>query len=333
MKHRHNSGGQRLLKSTNLHRTIADSEVGDLGNASQFTRDIRNVRKALHRKRPKTSPETKDKTVKKMKRREMTDKAASSTKPPAGPLDWQEVKGRKGKDKANYAEILSRVKKDGNCNQSRENVERIRRTETGDMLITLSKEATDGAPQLRSAIPGLLKEEAVVLSKEPLENLEIKDLDEDTSKEDVLEALQKVDGEENAIALEAVKSLRIAYGGTRTASVTLTASAAKKILGEHGKIKIGWVNCRIRRVERPMKCFKCWHYGHLATKCTSAVDRSRVCVKCAEDGHKAKECTKKELRCALCTENGNLQNYAHVAGSTRCPAYKDALQKLANKRR
>ncbi|XP_011309786.1 uncharacterized protein [Fopius arisanus] len=184
------------------------------------------------------------------------------------------------------------------------------------MLIILSRETTDGAPQLRSAIAGLLKEEAVVLSKEPLENLAIKDLDEDTSKEDVLEALQTVAGEEHGIAPEAVKSLRAAYGGTRTAAVTLTASVAKNILAEHGKIKIGWVNCRIRRVERPMKCFNCWHCGHLSTKCTSAVDRSRVCIKCADDGHKAEECKKKELRCALCTENGNLENCPHVAGST-----------------
>ncbi|XP_015120839.1 uncharacterized protein LOC107043740 [Diachasma alloeum] len=199
------------------------------------------------------------------------------------------------------------------------------------MLIILSRKTIDGAPQLRSGIAGLLGEEAEVLSKGPLEDLEIKDLDEDATKKDILEALQKAAGEEYVIAPEAIKSLRNAYGGTLTASVTLAATTAKKILGEHGKIRIGWVNCRIRRVERPIKCFKYWHYGHLATKCRSTVNRSKLCVKCAEDGHKAKDC-KKEPWYALCTENDNSENCAHIAGSGRCPAYKEAFQKLSNKR-
>ncbi|XP_015124505.1 uncharacterized protein LOC107046408 [Diachasma alloeum] len=133
---------------------------------------------------------------------------------------------------------------------------------------------------------------------------------------------------------ETIQSMRKAYGGTQTAYLTLTSAAVTKILGEddHGKIKIGWVNCRIRRVQRPVKCFKCWHYGHLASKCRSAVDRSKLCARCAGDGHKAKEC-QKDPRCALCAEDGKTENCAHVAGSSRFPAYREALQKLANKRR
>ncbi|XP_015119295.1 CCHC-type zinc finger protein CG3800-like [Diachasma alloeum] len=127
-------------------------------------------------------------------------------------------------------------------------------------------------------------------------------------------------------------SLRKASGGTQIASVTLAAAAAKKMLEEHGKIKIGGISCCIRRVERPIKCLKCGYYGHLATKCTSAVDRSKLCIKCSATEHKASECTDKP-RCALCIEKGNTEDCAHIAGSSKCPVYKEALQKVLNKRR
>ncbi|XP_015124945.1 uncharacterized protein LOC107046756 [Diachasma alloeum] len=200
------------------------------------------------------------------------------------------------------------------------------------MLLILKRKKADGAPQLHKAIAGLLGEDAKVLSKAPQEEFEIKDLDEITTKEEVLEALQVAAGDEYTIDSGAVKSIRKAFRGTQTASVTLAATAAKKIVGEHGKIKIGWVICRMIRVERPVKCFRCWHYGHLATQCKSEADRSKLCTRCTEPGHKIAEC-KKEPLCALCTERGNAVDSAHVAGSGKCPVLKEALQKLNNKRR
>ncbi|XP_063993408.1 uncharacterized protein LOC135171048 [Diachasmimorpha longicaudata] len=235
-------------------------------------------------------------------------------------------------DKTKYADILRRVKKDVSSEDAIGCVDKIRRTATGDMLIILSKKTTDGAPKLRAAIAEVLKDEAAVSSKGPQEDLEIKDLDDITTKDDVIAALQAVAGADYEIKADVVKSLRRAYGGTQTASVRLEAATAEKILGEHGKIKIGWVNCRVRRVECPLKCFKCWQYGHLAIRCKSTVDRSKLCVKCAEERHKVKDCNN-EPRCALCTEKDDSKNCAHVAGSSRCPTYREALRDLSNKRR
>ncbi|XP_015121726.1 uncharacterized protein LOC107044379 [Diachasma alloeum] len=194
-------------------------------------------------------------------------------------------------DKVKYAEILTKVKKDIPPDQVLGCGDKIRKTATGDMLIVLTKDSASKARVLQSSIAGLLGEDAEVLSKGPQENIEIKDRDDMTTKEQILKALCKAAGNEVQMTQDAIKSLRKAYGGTQTALVTLPVLVAKKILGDHGKIRIPSVNCRVRRVEKPVKCFKCWHYGHLATKCTSTVDRSKLCVKCSATGHKALDCT------------------------------------------
>lgn len=234
------------------------------------------------------------------------------------------------KDKNKYAEILTRVKKDVPDEQVRSSVDKIRKTAAGDLLIVLSKQNTDNGKELQKTIADLLKEDAEVINKGPQEDLEIRDLDDTTTKENVLAAIQKAAGEEHHITEDAVKAVRNAYRGTKIALVTLSASVAKKVLGEHGKIRIGWVNCRIKIVERPTRCFKCWHYGHFSLQCKSKVDRSKHCIKCGEAGHKLNEC-EKEARCVLCVDNGNTQNITHIAGCRKCPVYQAALQKVQQK--
>ncbi|XP_011313274.1 uncharacterized protein [Fopius arisanus] len=325
--------------------------------------DDRESRKGLRRKRSKDSPGTINQVPKKCKQytpaRQADLPKQTGEKPPAQP-DWVVVKGRRkptglrredgaGKvkrkkqdgprrrpqvrpdalivrpvSKEQYCDILRRVKKEVPQDQAA-CVQSIRRTTTGDMLLTLRK-ATDGAPQLRKTIADLLGDDAEVVSKGPQEELEIKDLDEITTKEEVLEALQAAAGEEFSIDIGAVKAVRKGFRGTQTAVVSLAAKVARKVVGDTSKIKIGWVNCRIVRVERPPKCYRCWHFGHMAIHCKSKVDRSRLCTKCAEPGHKASEC-KATPKCAICADNDSKADLEHIAGGGRCPEFRAALQK------
>jgi len=71
--------------------------------------------------------------------------------------------------------------------------------------------------------------------------LEVKDLDEVTPREEILEWLIAEFGEIQLSAASIV-SLRRAYGGTQTATITLPAKSAKRIL-EAKKGRIGWVVC------------------------------------------------------------------------------------------
>lgn len=349
----------RVGRSPATPQTVmtTDTELdADGESVSGDKRNIRTVKRKL-----KKSPEMANKELKKRKEAVATPLSKDSMEPAKKvTTDWKEVTSRKRskkekkqpakhsgertprkrsqkevvrtnalivrpKEKEKYAEILSRVKKGVPDDQVRTCVDKIRRTATGDLLIILSNANTDRGQCLQKTMVDLLGDDAKVISKGPQEDIEIRDLDEVTTREEILTALQKAAGAENAITLDVIKSLRKAYGGTQTAVVTLATSMVKKVLGEHGKIKIGWVNCRIRTVERPTRCFRCWHYGHLAVRCKSDVDRSGLCTRCGEAGHKATSC-KKEARCCLCVEKGDTKNCAHLAGSSRCPIFKGALK-------
>lgn len=120
-------------------------------------------------------------------------------------------------EKTKYADILRRIKQDVPDEQVRTAVEKIYRTNSGDMLITLTRKSSGKGHALRESIAGILKEDAKVICSGPQETLEIRDIDDDTSNKDIQAALWKTAGETCEIPLEAIK-IRKAYRGTQMAS-------------------------------------------------------------------------------------------------------------------
>lgn len=233
-------------------------------------------------------------------------------------------------EKEKYADILRRIKTDVKDDQASSFVEKISKTQSGNMLITLSKKSTDKGQALQKAIAGILKEDAQVICKGPQEIIEIHDIDDITTKDDILEALRKKADDAYEIPLEAIK-IRKAYRGTQIATATLPVATAQKLLEGDSKIRIGWVNCRIKTTKRPTQCFKCWHFGHHGFQCKSKVNRSNLCIRCGQEGHRIADC-KNSAKCALCAEKGSAENVAHNAGNHKCPVFQEALQRMTSKR-
>lgn len=230
-----------------------------------------------------------------------------------------------------YAEILSKIKADDELRNYGEAVTKIRRTKAGEMILILDKANEEKATKLCEAFKGALGGEALIKRKVKHSLLEIKDLDEIATKEEVKVAIQKFLGQELEVGLDNVKSIRKGYGGTQTAVVSLPTAASDK-LSRAGQLRVGWVVCRVREIIRPLKCFRCWQYGHLSKDCRSETDRSRCCRKCGNEGHKADDC-QSEPHCLLCRGNGKEVDLKHSAGSNKCAVYKRAYQDALRKQR
>ena len=75
---------------------------------------------------------------------------------------------------------------------------------------------------------------------------------------------------------------------------------------------------------RPLQCYNCWGYGHLASKCSS----NKICRRCSEEippENDHKNCTN-PLKCCNC---GSLDHDA--TSHSDCPLFERVLQKLSNR--
>lgn len=221
-----------------------------------------------------------------------------------------------------FADILKKVKSDSSLDGLGEKVVHIRKTLGGDLLLELTnKGEINSVSTLRDQLAKAVGEENEVKTLSPEATIAIRDLDEITTQNEVLEALEKKF--ENLKGTLRIRSLRSGHSGTQTAIVSMPKRLLPEVMKE-GKIKIGWVSCRIKEKVVPLSCYKCFEYGHRALECKSAVDRSKWCKNCSETGHIAKEC-KNQPKCAICSER-KIES-RHGTGSFRCPAYQQAMRK------
>ena len=158
--------------------------------------------------------------------------------------------------------------------------------------------------------------------------LEIRDLDRCTSENEVNQALKR-----DLQGYNGILRFSLTQPNTRKqrmAIVTVEASAANRLMTT-AQIKVGWVNCRIRRRTTVTRCFKRLdHLDHLSLDCKDP-DRSKLCFRCGGPDHKSKDCTAAP-RCFLCPEQQDkADSRNHIAGSGACAVFRDVLEKTKQK--
>lgn len=163
-------------------------------------------------------------------------------------------------------------------------ITRMRQTQQGNLLIEING-GTDTATTVKQEIERSLGPGTAVRTTDDLVPVEVRDLDEVTTREEVLEATLAL-GDTNGAR---VVSIRRAYGGAQIAVVLLPKIAARKIC-DAGRIRVGLVYARVRPTELSDRCYRCLAFGHVAGRCTG-VDRRSCCWRCGGEGHRSSQCS------------------------------------------
>ncbi|XP_041452000.1 uncharacterized protein LOC121405390 [Drosophila obscura] len=131
------------------------------------------------------------------------------------------------KGEKTYAEILRTMKTDEKLKALGQAINRVRRTQKGELLLELTKSG-EGTAEFKTIVAEALGESAEVRSLTQRVFIECKDLEEDTTAEDICKAL--ADQLQLSDVTTADVRLRRAYGQTQIASIRLSAAGAQKAL-------------------------------------------------------------------------------------------------------
>ncbi|XP_070142111.1 uncharacterized protein [Drosophila kikkawai] len=184
-----------------------------------------------------------------------------------------------------YNEVLAMVTRrdDNQLSDLGSAVNRVRRTAKGNLLLEVAKGSKGSAESMRDSISRVLGDAAEVRALTEDSKVcvfVLRDLDAITSESEIRNAFTKqYQLSEGAVK---VRSLRLGYGDSKTAVISLPCSMAREVR-KRGEIRIGWTQCRVREREGPPRCFRCLELGHIASRCRSLVDRSGCCIRAAQD--------------------------------------------------
>jgi len=223
---------------------------------------------------------------------------------------------------SSYAEVVKKLKGNIDVNVLEVNIKTMRKTDKGDLILHIGNGAkqTEATERLKTAIVEVLGKEAELEHKQYTATVDIKDLEADTSEEEVREAVSKATG-----VIPTSINLLPSWGGSKMATVRIIQREATK-LAKMGRIVVGLVRCRIKLRQPITRCFRCHGYGHIKTACKGK-DRRDQCMTCGQTDHKAKDCMAPP-RCVHCEDIE--QDGSHYPGSARCKAAQEARRKNSN---
>lgn len=226
-------------------------------------------------------------------------------------------------DSLSYSEVLKSLREKMKHGDTGTEIRSIRKTMKGDVLLELEGTA-EISKEFREAVEGAVGNSQVVTGLAPRASVEIRDLDDLTTEAEVKQALEaRLQGKGGDITVFLTKS------NSRSQRMAIVEMAEKgvDIIMETAKVRIGCVNCRVRRRVEVFRCFKCIGYGHRARECRGT-DRTNMCFKCGSNGHKGAACTG-TAKCVLCMELG--ADATHIPGRRGCSAFGQALERAKKK--
>lgn len=218
-------------------------------------------------------------------------------------------------DNISYADMLKKIRTSRDMEGVGGTIHSITKTKDGNLRLVLNREAAE-IENLQIAIKAAIGNEASCTRLTDRATVEIRDADEEATNEEILQALEAhTKGQGTARII----SKRRINRGTQIISASVPMAAMSTLLKT--RLRIGFVNCRVKRMIDVLKCFRCQGFGHTRRTCTND-ERSDLCWKCGEEGHKSADCVG-NAKCLLCKEE---ESSDHRLGSHKCHVFKRALE-------
>ena len=223
-------------------------------------------------------------------------------------------------NKMSYTDMLERKTK-ASPDDVGSKVGKIRKTRDGNLLIELRMDSKLG--EVSGAIRQAVGNQMLVRPMVPTVTIELRDLEETTTEEEIREAFIAALVEATPDQVE-VKALRARPRGMKVALVVAPRAIATAKGLKPGKVRVGWVNTTAGEKKLVIRFFKCLEFGHVAAKCFKDITE-KLCYKCGDPGHLAAGCGK-PYKCFACEATGKPQG--HRMGDVTCAALRIAMGKL-----
>lgn len=166
------------------------------------------------------------------------------------------------KNEENFPQLLKTIRQTVNPAVTGNAITKMCKTTNGKLLVEINGGA-GGAETVREEVRRSLDPTAKVWRMTDESPIEVRDLNDETTSEEVLGAISVQTGDSAARLV----SLRRVYGSAKTAVVILPSAAAKRLYTV-GRLRVGLVYTRVRHTKFPSRCFRCMAFGHQARDCT-----------------------------------------------------------------
>ena len=192
----------------------------------------------------------------------------------------------------------------------------------GALIMKVKAKSENGSRTFCEAIKGHLQEQGKIELLTKRNTILIRDVDPLTTEDDITRVILETLNTKTPVVVNMSNKQE---NRKQTAFVTLPELQANTLL-KTGRIKIGWIHCRVCEFLTPIKCYGCQQYGHKAENCKTEKGQMKdKCLRCCQSGHIAKDCSA-EAKCYQCLGKD------HSAGTMNCPAYRKLVTDLRNKK-
>jgi len=213
-----------------------------------------------------------------------------------------------------FSDILKTIKEKVDISSIGSEVSSIKESRSGWILIRLRREDKN-RDELVEALKTNLGRRAVIRGLVSLDDVDTQDLDKVTTATEVECSIRSILGLAADDLTIKVKNIRPAYAGTQRVTVRLR-SANAITLAKKARIRIGWINARLRLKETATRCLRCLGYGHTTHTCRGR-GRAKACSLCTSESHRASSCNSP----SKCTAYLDMKEPTdHFSGSGKCLA-------------